>query len=87
MSECSDIDSLQNIDNQYLKSIKRIILDIRQKLVNMEKINNRMLHDVTVRTVNYSDDILEIKQELERANDIISSVGGELYLIIYNLLH
>ena len=87
MSEFSDIDSLQNIDNQYLKSIKRIILDIRQKLVNMEKINNRMLHDVTVRTVNYSDDILEIKQELERANDIISSVDGKLYLIIYNLLH
>ena len=87
MSEFSDIDSLQNIDNQYLKSIKRIILDIRQKLVNMEKINNRMLHDVAVRTVNYSDDILEIKQELERANDIISSVDGELYLIIYNLLH
>ena len=87
MSEFSDIDSLQNIDNQYLKSIKRIILDIRQKLVNMEKINNRMLHDVTVRTVNYSDDILEIKQELERANDIISSVDGKLYLIIYDLLH
>ena len=87
MSEFSDIDSLQNIDNQYLKSIKRIILDIRQKLVNMEKINNRMLHDVAVSTVNYSGNILEIKQELERANDIISSVGGELYLIIYNLLH
>jgi len=87
MSEFSDIDSLQNIDNQYLKSIKRIILDIRQKLVNMEKINNRMLHDVAVRTVNYSGNILEIKQELERANDIISSVDGKLYLIIYDLLH
>ena len=46
MSQNSDIETLQNIDNHHLKSFTKTIRDVRKELFNIEKLNTRILNDV-----------------------------------------